>query len=446
MELPQSQIVTPSILLGATNGFVKACYTSHQKETSGVSWANVWRASTALCEGSPQEDADPASLVSSLDCLTWADDQNNSVFGALQTGVVVECGLSLSGKRRAIYQVDSNVLGRPRGLLRLADNDSTVLGLERGALTIHDAVGQLLHQWTTGPNICTLAQSPVNRALVATGGREAELKLWDINALSDSAAAADHTPTPVFVSKNVRHDQLLLRVPVWVNQAAFLPGSGAPCIAVATGHGHLRVYDPRSQRRPVLESRINMESARHSAGGGARPITAMALEPLNGRAAWLGTGAGELVCLDLRRADKHLASIPSLPGAVRALHWHPEEPVLYSACLDRHLRVHCVAARRLRHKIYLKSQLSCLLVSPAARMLESVDPAPARQKSMAPRPAQPDDKQVGEADADFDKLWTEMVPVKGAEISPKRSRPGAKNDVLKSSSNKRKRGKATAVA
>jgi ribosome biogenesis protein NSA1 len=49
--------------------------------------------------------------------------------------------------------------------------------------------------------------------IIATGGKETNLKIWDINDTSKS----------IFDAKNVRNDWLNLQVPVWVLGAEFIP-------------------------------------------------------------------------------------------------------------------------------------------------------------------------------------------------------------------------------
>merc|ERR1711994_661731 len=73
-----------------------------------------------------------------------------------------------------------------------------------------------------------------------TGGKENELHLWDLNTFEK----------PVFQAKNVRHDKLELRVPVWISGIAFCP-ENADRVSVVSKHGHVRQYDIRcGQKRP----------------------------------------------------------------------------------------------------------------------------------------------------------------------------------------------------
>ncbi|KAJ7389059.1 WD repeat-containing protein 74 [Desmophyllum pertusum] len=51
----------------------------------------------------------------------------------------------------------------------------------------------------------------------------------------------------------VPNDFLDLQVPIWVTELGFLPGQGSLSrIAVGTGYHQVRLYDTKTQRRPVL--------------------------------------------------------------------------------------------------------------------------------------------------------------------------------------------------
>ncbi|NXK55327.1 WDR74 protein, partial [Chauna torquata] len=58
-----------------------------------------------------------------------------------------------------------------------------------------------------------------------------------------------------------------------------------------------------------------------------------------------------------------LKCLKGFAGSVRGLQCHPSLPLVASCGLDRFLRVHDLGDKRLLHKVYLKSRLSCLLLS-----------------------------------------------------------------------------------
>jgi WD40 repeat protein len=68
------------------------------------------------------------------------------------------------------------------------------------------------------------------QALCATGGREHLLKLWDLE-----------TGTHVFKEKNVPHDFLDVRVPVWISDIQFSP-SDPHLVYTSTSHGQVSTF------------------------------------------------------------------------------------------------------------------------------------------------------------------------------------------------------------
>ncbi|CAG5030316.1 unnamed protein product [Parnassius apollo] len=173
--------------------------------------------------------------------------------------------------------------------------------------------------------------------LFATGGEENDLKVWRIGET-----------TPVFMAKNLPHDWLQLRQPVWVSDLAFLPGEGGNLLAVCSRHGYVRLYDTRAQRRPVCN--VNFPG-----------MAATCIEPgLDERQVLVGFGRGQVHQVDLRkgRPDK---GYKGCAGAVTSLALHPRR-LLVTVSLDRHLRVHSLDTKQLLYKQYLTSKLSSVLV------------------------------------------------------------------------------------
>lgn len=146
---------------------------------------------------------------------------------------------------------------------------------------------------------------PREHHIVATGGKEQELTLWDLKALTKDPAAEEETPEPapkkgkknskkaapeptpapakggpearhkskeilangqIFKAKNVKNDYLDLRVPVWNTDLQFLNQYDTSRIAVGTRNHQIRVYDVKSgARRPAVDAEV-----------GEMPVVAMA--------------------------------------------------------------------------------------------------------------------------------------------------------------------------
>ncbi|KAK6466423.1 WD repeat-containing protein 74 isoform X2, partial [Huso huso] len=192
---------------------------------------------------------------------------------------------------------------------------------------------------TVGPDVYKMCQSPSQRHRVATGGKENDLKIWDLQRPEE----------PVFRAKNLRNDWLDLRVPVWIRDMQFIPGSDK--VVTSTGYHQVRVYDPASpQRRPVLQ--VEYEEY---------PLTALSLTP-DANSVVVGNTHGQVAIIDLRQG-RLLRCLKGVAGSVLSLQCHSSLPLVASCGLDRFLRIHNTQDGLLQHKVYLKSRLNCLLFS-----------------------------------------------------------------------------------
>uniref|UniRef100_A0A674GED6 WD repeat domain 74 n=1 Tax=Taeniopygia guttata TaxID=59729 RepID=A0A674GED6_TAEGU len=179
-----------------------------------------------------------------------------------------------------------------------------------------------LQELQAGPGLCRMRQDPARPHVVATGGKENGLKVWDLQQPQE----------PLFRSKNVRNDWLDLRVPVWDRDLQFLPGSQR--IVTCTGHGQVRLYDPSSpQRRPVLDATF-----------GEAPLTALGILGGSG-----GIFGGLYPPDPPVPTGRVLRALKGFAGGVRGLQCHPHLPLVASVGLDRFLRLHGLDGR-LRHK------------------------------------------------------------------------------------------------
>ncbi|XP_061726074.1 WD repeat-containing protein 74 isoform X1 [Cydia pomonella] len=171
--------------------------------------------------------------------------------------------------------------------------------------------------------------------LFATGGEENDLKIYRIGE-----------PEPIFSAKNLAHDWLQLRRDIWVSDLCWC-GQGGQLTAVCSRHGYIRLYDIRAQRRPVCNIELEKMAATCIAPG------------RDERQVMVGFGRGQLHAVDFRasRLDK---GFKGAAGAVTAV--AVSQAAVYSASLDRHLRVHCYNTKQLLYKQYLTSKLTGLLI------------------------------------------------------------------------------------
>ncbi|KAL0808325.1 hypothetical protein ABMA28_012814 [Loxostege sticticalis] len=225
---------------------------------------------------------------------------------------------------------------------------------------------------------------PDDNTLFATGGEENDLKVYRIGE-----------PEPTFTAKNLPHDWLQLRRPIWVTDLTFLPNEGGHLLAACSRHGYVRLYDTRAQRRPVCNVEFTM--------------AATCIAPsFDERQVLVGFGRGQLHQVDLRngRPDKGYKGSAGAITDVVAVPVGQDGRLVVSTSLDRQIRIHQYESKELVYKQYLTSKLTSVLV-------QTESSTPLRS---APDVKEEADALAVEADAvavedDMDELFDNMETV-----------------------------------
>ncbi|BES88408.1 WD domain, G-beta repeat [Nesidiocoris tenuis] len=179
--------------------------------------------------------------------------------------------------------------------------------------------------------------SPGGGVTIATSGKENDLKLWDLATMKQT-----------FNAKNVRHDELELRVPVWVTDIAFLQEK----VAVTTKHGHVRLYDPlSSMRRPVVNVQVP-EQALCSISPCFKDFHVV-----------VGSGSGQMNLVDLRSKGVAMNKYKGFLGCVKSISASVDHPYIASVSTDRHFRLHHLETKDVLVKEYMQSKLTGVLVA-----------------------------------------------------------------------------------
>lgn len=190
----------------------------------------------------------------------------------------------------------------------------------------------------TGGALERARPSPHYPNVIATGGRENDLKLWDIE-----------TGEQIFTAKNVRNDELELRVPVWITDMAFILKTKK--VAVTTRYGQVRLYDPATcMRRPVVSVQVPEQA-----------LTCISCSSKDHHVI-VGSGTGQMNLVDLRSKGLVMNKYKGFVGGIKAIACSEDEPYIASVSLDRHFRVHHLYTKELLLKEYMQSKLTCLLV------------------------------------------------------------------------------------
>ncbi|KAI1714967.1 WD repeat-containing protein 74 [Ditylenchus destructor] len=223
--------------------------------------------------------------------------------------------------------------------LQVTNNTNIITAAESGDLRIWNAAGEMLssEKWSAGDNLLTMRLAPTGD-IVATGGKENLLKLWDIRS-----------EKPTFTAKNVAPDSLELRVPIWDTNVRFF--NDGRYIVTTTGQHQIRVYDPRVQRRPIRDFEWLDE-----------PIQALS-NCCRDNFVLVGNSRGELGLIDLRTKISLAQKYRGFAGSLRCIDAHPTEPIFASCGIDRFVVVHDLNTRKILKKVYCKAQLNAVLIS-----------------------------------------------------------------------------------
>jgi len=264
--------------------------------------------------------------------LCWNDSQETEICQALRN-----CSVEIlsDGSVRKVLDLSGGE-GIFKGFDKIDDDYLTCT--EKGSMRLWSSNAEQKLEKSVGSNVCCMRINPVDQKHVATGGKENELKIWNLDELQQ----------PIFTAKNPPHDWLNLRKPVWVLDAAFLPETNH--VVTSTSYHQIRVYDPAAQRRPVAEISF-----------GESPITTISCRS-NKQQIMIGNSQGHMALVDLRGKGHVVQQYKGSLGGVRQVLCDPSGDVVFSCGLDRFLRIHDVDSRELVNKFYLKSRLNCLLL------------------------------------------------------------------------------------
>lgn len=283
--------------------------------------------------------------------LMALDPLENHVLVGRKTGIV-ECYNTDSGMKQwnsesffaSTNNNNSNLEDRFVGLESLETNNSLLIGRRSGIVEFRgfDSEKGLsqepLVQINCGKDLFRAKVCPSSSNLFACGGKESDLAIWDINA-------TDLTK-PSIKAKNVSHDRVELRVPIWVTDLQFVTPS---TVVVGTGHHHLRYYDFRHGRKPVLSIDV-----------GQKPVKCLSLtNDLN--SVVIANTLGTITRYDFRKGTI-LNGYKGCAGSINSLACHPSLPLVASVGLDRHFRVHHIETGKLIQKLYVRQHLNSVVL------------------------------------------------------------------------------------
>jgi len=286
--------------------------------------------------------------------------------------------------------------------------------------------------WSAGEHVSRIRRSTVTN-LLATGGKNNDLKLWDIA-----------TQQAVFKARNVPHDFLDMEVPVWVTDMCFFPGSGSgPAkslsggapekVVTCTAYSYVRLYDTRVQRRPVQTADFSKPANKNEGRHSAASYHMNCIVAVDDNHVVVSNNTGEVFQIDLRTMALAGRYKP-FAGSVRSLAMHPTLPLMASVGLDRYVKVHNTESRDLVLCIYAKQRLSTVLFADETPVVPERQSGSERVAVLDKTVAAADDDDVhslsdmdsGDDDEDAGKEDKVKMPSRNKQGAPKRGKQGAK--------------------
>ena len=190
-------------------------------------------------------------------------------------------------------------------------------------------------------------QCPVSHCVTcfggaAFGGRDNDVKLYDLT-----------TQKAVWEAKNVPHDSLRMRVPIWISKMAFMRPSidsvSDAHILTGTGHKHVRLYDTHLKRQPVLSLEI-----------GEYRVTSILPRFGSDCQVYVGDTSGVIQMWDIR-TSKRLATLKGCVGSVRDM--SPDCGSSFACVgLDRYVRKFDSSRNKQVASVYIKNRTNCCLL------------------------------------------------------------------------------------
>ncbi|XP_076376884.1 WD repeat domain 74 lethal (2) k09848 [Megalopta genalis] len=272
----------------------------------------------------------------SVTTISWGDD--------VEKEILIACGTK-EIRSVKVYDTECSTFtcsffcnvgtGKINGISRY--DEAILTAVESGEVKLwrfDDEDGVIIN---AGKNLERMRHSKINKNIIATGGNENILKLFDLNRQEK-----------VFTAKRLPNDWLNLPVGIWISDIEYLPGTEQ--VVTVGKYGHVQLYDPKSQKRPVINLEVKDEA-----------FTTLAVTSRE-KQIIVGSGKGKMNLVDLRKPAKVLNTYKGSVGAVTGIACSTTEPYLVSVSLDRYLRIHHMNTKKLLKKIYLTSRMSCMLL------------------------------------------------------------------------------------
>uniref|UniRef100_U5EW31 Putative muscle cell homeostasis n=1 Tax=Corethrella appendiculata TaxID=1370023 RepID=U5EW31_9DIPT len=266
-------------------------------------------------------------------------------------------------------------------------------------------------KFSAGNELERMRVSTFDRNLIVTGGKGLQniLKVWDLN-----------TKTSVFAAKNVRHDMLELQQPIWENDVQFIDSN---LLASCSRHGYVRVYDRRGPARRPVQAYFSKDTDDQLS------FTCLASF---GNFLYAGTSIFGMRGFDIRKMKQHIHTYKGFSGTVTSLHVDKTGKYIFSASLDRYVRIHNADKTYLLYQCYVKSKPTQILCQDAGS-IDKITSAEAENSD-----CEIVNQPSNDVDSEYEDLFTKMQTVDEDETGGKKQAEKRKAETVETNKFKKK--------
>lgn len=215
--------------------------------------------------------------------------------------------------------------------------------------------------------ISALVDNSAKFGIFAYGGKENDLKIIDISkslqTYKDTKKTTSSLET-IFLGKNVKHDRLDLRVPIWISNIAFINNNNDDQSSLSleekpkfelittTHFGEIRTYDTAHGRKPTSNQKVLDPKSK---------ILQLAHVPAIQQQVIISDDHTSVIKYDFQQ-KRQLGKYHGNQGAILALHSTASEKhsqgIVVSGGLDRYVRAFDIATRSQIAKVFTNSRIS----------------------------------------------------------------------------------------
>ncbi|VDM09619.1 unnamed protein product [Wuchereria bancrofti] len=349
-----------------------------------------------------------------ITCMSWANEDQTELL-TVQMDKQLRLLDTTSNEYTTLFSLGSGS-GAVKGIKRTTVG-TYISAVESGELSVSLPSGEIVKELDAGNNLIVMVPNCEQEGHYATGGKENPLKIWDIEK-----------GEKIFTAKNVRPDELQLRVPIWVNDIRFIPKSQN--IVTVTGKHQIRLYDPRTQRRPVKEMMWAEE-----------PLTAMSL-CRNEMHIVAGNTRGDIGLFDLRNKMHMVCKYKGCAGSISGIDAHQSAEYIASCSLDRFVRLHELNSKKLVKKVYCKARLNRILLCDKLSILNNEDESKQEMENDDWLKMEDNDDNGSSED---EALWNDMKQNKEGNMKRKLMEDGLEKVIKKPKSLEMRKRKLNAM-